>query len=149
MPTYSVIVVTYNRLEYLKQALESVYRQTFRDFEIIVADGGSDDGSLEYLNAENCSTPLRVISLKHNPGPATLINQALDSATGSLAAILEADDYWAPDYLIKMRGVFNDTRTHFARCNYEVINDVGEAIGSVDCRAEDDKNPMSAALKGR
>ena len=49
MPLFSVIIPTFNRLEFIQETLESVFNQSFRDFEVIVVDDGSTDGTPEYL----------------------------------------------------------------------------------------------------
>ncbi len=112
-PTFSVVVTTFNRLEGLKRALASVYWQTDRDFELIVADAGSKDGTLRFL--DRCGLPLRVIVVPGNPGLARLMNEAVSQARGRYVAFLESDDYWARDYLGTMRRAFNRPKAQCAR----------------------------------
>ena len=67
MPFFSVVIPTYDRLPYLQQALQSVWTQTFKDYEVIVVDDGSTDGTWEYL--QSLGQKLRVLR-QENLGPA-------------------------------------------------------------------------------
>lgn len=95
-PRVSVIIPTYNCREYISEAIESVFQQTFTDYEIIVVDDGSTDGTeskvAEYLD--------RVILLRQeNRGPAVARNRGIRAARGELIAFLDGDDIWYPDKL--------------------------------------------------
>jgi glycosyltransferase involved in cell wall biosynthesis len=94
-PLVSVIIPTFNRLDLLRETLQSVRSQTFRDFEIIVVDDGSTDGSGEWLKSQE---DLRVVS-QPNSGIATSRNNGAARARGSWLAFLDHDDLWATDKL--------------------------------------------------
>lgn len=95
-PLFSVIVNNYNYLRYLPVAIASIQGQTFRDFELIVVDDGSDDGSIEYL--ESIRTGLTLIRTNRlNQARACLAGIA--HARGRYVYILDADDFAAPDLL--------------------------------------------------
>ncbi|MBM3301329.1 MAG: glycosyltransferase, partial [Deltaproteobacteria bacterium] len=94
-PLVSVIIPTYNRRNLLKETVESVRGQTFRDFEIIVVDDGSTDGTGEWLANQ---PDLRVISQK-NQGIATSRNNGAKLAAGRWLAFLDHDDLWSHDKL--------------------------------------------------
>ena len=94
-PLVSVIIPTFNRLELLRETVQSVRSQTFRDFEIIVVDDGSTDGSGEWLKAQG---DLRVVS-QANSGIATSRNNGAAAARGRWLAFLDHDDLWAADKL--------------------------------------------------
>ena len=90
---FSVIIPTYNRQELLRQALDSVWAQTFTDYEVIVVDDGSADGTLDYLN----SLGDRVQVLRQaNQGPGAARNLGLSIARGDYIAFLDSDDLWFP-----------------------------------------------------
>ena len=88
-PEFSVVIPTYNRLDYLKQALSSVWAQTFTDYEIIVVDDGSNDGTREYLHG--LRSKLRILS-QPNSGPGAARNIGLREAQGDYIALLDSDD---------------------------------------------------------
>ncbi|HEV2837338.1 MAG TPA: glycosyltransferase family A protein [Pyrinomonadaceae bacterium] len=93
MPTFSVIIPAYNRSSYLRQTLESVWRQTFNDYEIIVVDDGSTDDTLTYLS--EISDKVTVIR-QPNCGPGTARNKGAENARGAYLAFLDSDDLWFP-----------------------------------------------------
>lgn len=93
MPLFSVIIPTFNRAELLKQTLESVWRQTFTDYEIIVVDDGSTDETPSYLST--ISERVSIIS-QHNSGPGPSRNKGAEHAHGEYFAFLDSDDLWFP-----------------------------------------------------
>ena len=94
----SVILVTYNRLEMLREALDSALSQTFNGaIEIIVVDDNSQDGTSEIIQEQYPS--INLISLKQNVGAYMARNLALKQAHGHYIAFLDSDDLWEPEYL--------------------------------------------------
>lgn len=93
---FSVIIPSYNRLTMLRRALESVWGQDFRDYEIVVADDGSIDGTREYL--ETLGNKVRAFS-QANGGPGAARNLAARHALGDYLAFLDSDDVWFPGTL--------------------------------------------------
>lgn len=93
MPTFSVIIPTYNRSSYLRQTLESVWRQTFNDYEIIVVDDGSTDDTAACLS--QISDNVTVIR-QPNSGPGSARNKGAQHACGEYLAFLDDDDLWFP-----------------------------------------------------
>jgi len=103
-PLVSVIVPAYNRKELLKEALESIYRQTYTGFEVIVADDGSEDGTADMLEAFRRGLPpeapeLRILRLAHSGFPGEVRNRGVDAARGRYLAFLDCDDLWRPEKL--------------------------------------------------
>jgi glycosyltransferase involved in cell wall biosynthesis len=94
-PFISVIIPTFNRLGLLKETVESVRRQTFRDFEIIVINDGSTDGTTQWLDTQ---TDIRSVH-QINQGIAASRNNGAATARGSWLAFLDHDDTWAPEKL--------------------------------------------------
>ncbi len=101
----SVIIPTYNRSDLLKRALNSVLRQTFQDFEVIVVDDGSTDNTA--LVMSNFYGPhIRYIRQPKNSGVAAARNRGLREARGEFIAFLDSDDAWKPDKLMLQVGQF-------------------------------------------
>ena len=94
-PFVSVIIPTYNRVDLLKETIQSVREQTFRDFEIIVVNDGSSDGTREWLEAQS---DIRVLS-QPNSGIAMSRNHGAMLAKGKWLAFLDHDDLWTSDKL--------------------------------------------------
>lgn len=92
-PVFSIIVPTLDRLEFLKRTVQSIRQQSFSEYEIIVVDDGSRDGTSDWL-AENVSW-LRGIR-QSNKGPGAARNAAARVARGQYLAFLDSDDLWFP-----------------------------------------------------
>ena len=98
-PRVSVIVPTFNRREMVTGAIESILAQTMGDFELIVVDDGSVDGTLEHLEA-TFSHDARVRLLdKDNGGSACARNFGVQHASAPWIAYLDSDDRWLPEFL--------------------------------------------------
>ena len=105
MPDFSVIIPTFNRGELLKSALESVFAQRYTDFEIIVVDDGSTDGTWSHLK----SLKGRVKYFRQsNRGPGGARNLGARHAIGKYLAFLDSDDLWFPWTLQIYRDVIRE-----------------------------------------
>jgi glycosyltransferase involved in cell wall biosynthesis len=93
-PAVSIILPTFNRLEFLPAAIESVVVQTFTDWELIIADDGSGTETRTCLRALEDPPRVRVICLPHTGKPAAARNAALRAARGEYVAFLDSDDIW-------------------------------------------------------
>ncbi len=101
-PEVSVIVVNWNRRELLHRCLESLRGQTFRDFELIVVDNGSSDGSAEYVEREYAAgghPETRLIRNGRNLGFCAANNQGIRAARGRFVALLNNDAEAEPNWL--------------------------------------------------
>lgn len=110
MPKFSVIVPLYNKAPYVRKALDSIISQTFKDWELIIVDDGSTDGSAaiceEYLSTLYTihRTPLeniRIIS-QANSGVSAARNNGVKASKGEYVCFLDADDWWEPAFLEEM-----------------------------------------------
>lgn len=93
MPLFSVIIPTFNRADFLRQTLESVWRQNFTDYEIIVVDDGSTDDTATWLS--NFASKAKLIT-QQNAGPGIARNKGAENASGEYLAFLDSDDLWFP-----------------------------------------------------
>lgn len=93
-PFFSIVMPVYNVRAYLKQAIDSVCDQTYGDFELILIDDCSADGSSEICDfyAENDSR-IQAVHLKQNGGVSHARNVGMDAATGSYLMFMDSDDY--------------------------------------------------------
>jgi len=93
VPLFSIIIPTYNREHLVRRTLESVFAQSFTDFEVIVVDDGSTDATLDVV----ATFGDRVKILKQaNQGPGLARNLGARHATGQYLAFLDSDDLWFP-----------------------------------------------------
>ena len=95
-PTVSVIIPTFNRKTLVREAIASVRSQTYTDYEVIVVDDGSSDGTVAYLGSLNL--PVQILE-QQNSGVASARNLGIKASLGRLIAFLDSDDLWLPDKL--------------------------------------------------
>lgn len=100
-PTISVIVPTYNRKTILPRAIDSIFAQTYQDFEIIVVDDGSDDGTEAYIEKTYTDPRIRYERLEKNSGVHVARNKGLKLAWGEYIILLDSDDELLCDALEK------------------------------------------------
>ncbi len=93
----SVIIPTFNRLNFLQEAVTSVIKQTYSDFELIIVDDGSTDGTLDFFQTYP-EKPLRFITQNHQ-GVSSARNTGIKAAHGEWLAFLDSDDLWEPKKL--------------------------------------------------
>lgn len=102
MPLISVVIPAYNSEKTIQETIESVIKQTFKDFELIVIDDGSKDSTVEIISS--FSDPrLRVFSYP-NAGVSASRNRGWAKATGEFISFLDSDDLWTPDKLAAQLG---------------------------------------------
>lgn len=98
-PEVSVIMSVYNGMDYLPQSVNSVLAQSFKNFEFLIVNDGSTDGTADFLDSLE-DERIRVFHIE-NKGVAGAKNHALKNARGTWAAIIDHDDLWHPDKLKK------------------------------------------------
>lgn len=99
-PEVSVIMPVFNGAEHIAEAIRSVISQTHKNWELIVSDDGSTDGTLELVSRfESEDDRVSVLSGGHRQGPGAARNVGLDAARGRWLAFLDADDLWLPTKL--------------------------------------------------
>jgi glycosyltransferase involved in cell wall biosynthesis len=93
----SVIIPTYNRARYLREALDSVFGQSMPPWEVIVVDDGSTDGTPHVV--QTCGSNVRYVRHEQNRGISAARNSGVSAAQGEIVAWLDSDDLWEPEYL--------------------------------------------------
>lgn len=102
-PAISVIIAAYNAAETLPAVISSVQAQSFQDFEIIVIDDCSTDGTIQVVQSFASHDPrIQLVAASSNGGPAAARNLGLDVAKGEFVAIVDADDFILPERFEKM-----------------------------------------------
>lgn len=120
MPKISVVIPTCNRPEKIKKAIQSVLKQTFQDFEIIIVDDGINKRA-EIVVAGFNDARIKYIKHEINKGGAAARNTGIKNANAELIAFLDDDDEWYPKKLQEQ---------------YDVIKKHWGKIGFVFCRVE-------------
>jgi len=119
----SVIVPAHNAEPFLEETLASVHSQTYPDWEVVVCDDGSRDGTWDVLQA--AGPRVRAVRNEQAGGPAVARNRALEVATGEFAAFLDADDLLLPRYL----------ESQLATYEQALLQPGQPAVGLVTCDA--------------
>lgn len=103
MPAISIVMPVYNTKEYVGKAIESILCQTFRDYEFIIIDNGSTDGSNEVIDHyASIDSRIKVLRNSKNVFIAEARNEALDQAKGKYLYLIDSDDWVLPDMLETM-----------------------------------------------
>ncbi|MFW6134644.1 MAG: glycosyltransferase family 2 protein [Elusimicrobiota bacterium] len=127
MCRYSVIIPTYNRKSFLKKAVSSVLDQSLTDFELIIVDDGSTDGTKDFISTYNDSR-IRYF-YQQNKGVSSARNKGIIQSRGDYIAFLDSDDWWVKNKLMEVDKAINKnpeykifhTREKWYR-NGEVLN---------------------------
>ena len=99
LPRVTVLLTVYNGLPYLAQAINSVLNQSYSDFELLIIDDGSSDGSVNYIRAAYRDPRIRLICNEQNLGQPRSLNRGLLEARGCYVARLDQDDLCLRDRL--------------------------------------------------
>ncbi|PZV22216.1 MAG: glycosyl transferase [Leptolyngbya sp.] len=125
-PLVSVILPTYNRLDYLREAVASAINQTYKEIEIIVSDNCSPINPQSVLESFN-DPRIKFYRQVSNVGPFLNITSAFMKAQGKYIACLLDDDLWENNYLSEMIPVLeNDQEAVIAFCDHYMANENGE-----------------------
>lgn len=103
----SVIIPSYNHSKFIKKAIDSVLKQTYRHFELIILDDCSTDSSAKIINSYK-DKRIKKFFNKENFGAVDTLNQLIDLATGEYIAVLNSDDYWEAEKLEKQVKYLDD-----------------------------------------
>lgn len=131
MPLVSVIIPSYNTAGFVGYAIQSVISQSFQDFECLVVDDASNDGSAEIIE-EFAKKDSRISSilLKENVGVSAARNIALEKARGRFIAFLDSDDVWDRDKLKIQIEFMLSKNIAFSHTPYLVIDEENKKLGS-------------------
>jgi glycosyltransferase involved in cell wall biosynthesis len=114
VPQLSVIMPTFNCEKFISEAINSVLRQTFSDFELIIVDNESTDGTLEIINSYTDSR-IQITQCRNNGVIAKSRNIGVEMSRSKIIAFLDADDFWCPTKLAEcfpMIGINGDVVYH-------------------------------------
>ena len=130
IPYISIITPNYNCLKYISETIESVLAQTYQNWEMIIIDDCSNDGSyelaLEYAEKEK---RIKVFRMECNSGAALCRNKAIELSTGQYLAFLDSDDIWIPEKLEKQMQFMQENDCDFSFTERELIDEYGNTLG--------------------
>lgn len=128
----SIIIPIYNAEKYLKKCLDSIAAQTMKNFEVVLINDGSQDGSQKIIDEFAASGICRVeCKQKENAGQAAARNDGLAMATGEYVAFMDSDDYLESDYLERLYQAAKKYDSESVTCGYSMVDDKGKLIRKV------------------
>lgn len=131
-PVVSVCIPVYNGERFIAQTIQSVLDQTFSDFELLISDNASTDGTVVAIRAIE-DPRIRLMQNETNIGPGRNYNRLLAEARGRYIKVLSADDYLMPEALERMVAVFEDPANAdivLVTARREVVDDNGDYLTS-------------------
>ena len=127
----SIITPSYNSEKYLKECIESVLNQTYSNWEMLIVDDASIDGSRSIIESYSSKeSRIKAILLDENIGAAEARNIAIDRSEGRYIAFLDSDDIWFPEKLDIQLMFMRDNKYSFTFSSYEVITEDGLKVTS-------------------
>ena len=128
-PTVSIVLATYNRLALLRLTIASLLAQTLTDWELVIADDGSDEATRRYLRTLVTDARIRVLWLEHCGTPAVVRNAALAQARGQYVAFADSDDLWLPEKLaLQVAAMCAAPGSRWSYTAYDCIDEHGERL---------------------
>lgn len=129
MELVSVIMPSYNTGRFIRETIESVLAQSYRNWELIIVDDCSTDNTDEVVGEYLSDDRIRYIKNDKNSGAAVSRNRALREAKGKWIAFLDSDDLWRFDKLEKQIGFMKKNDYHFSYTNYSEIDEGSNPLG--------------------
>jgi len=146
-PQVSVIIPVHNGAATIGRALESVFDQTFSDYEIVICDDGSTDDTLAVL--AKYGDKIRVVR-QANRGPSAARNAAVAASRGELIALIDRDDQWLPNKLeLAVNAMRADAGAALLYSDMIVVNEAGEEFRRSQIRPETAHAPTMDEMLAR
>jgi teichuronic acid biosynthesis glycosyltransferase TuaG len=129
----SIVVPVYNAANYIENAIKMVCEQTYKDWELILVDDASTDGSADLIEEIIASQGkrIRLIRKSVNEGAAAARNSGIDASAGRYIAFLDADDVWRPEKLERQIAFMERTGAAFSFHSYEFGDEEANPTGRV------------------
>ncbi len=119
----SIIMPAYNSEKYIDEAIESVIKQTYKNWELIIVNDASTDGTEKIIKSyQKKDKRIKLISLPKNQGVANARNAAIQNAKGRYIAFLDADDYWEKEKLQEQIRFMKNKNITFSYHDYKLLN---------------------------
>jgi glycosyltransferase involved in cell wall biosynthesis len=126
-PLISVVIPTYNRVLLLQKAITSILAQTYNNWELVVVDDGSTDGTSQLIRSMT-ERRIRVLELQHSGHIGCLRNAGVQECNGEWLAFLDSDDVWMPNKLELQLDALKKRGAKWCYGNFELMNESGQII---------------------
>ena len=124
-PFISVVIPTYNAENFITKTLETVFSQTYNNYEVIVSDDGSSDNTVEVVKAvfDKYGHRENKILINSHGGPGVARNKGIEIASGQWIAFLDSDDQWYQEKLQKVADYINQHKEYNVICHSLLYKD--------------------------
>jgi teichuronic acid biosynthesis glycosyltransferase TuaG len=127
----SIITPSYNSKGLIAKTIESVLAQTYDNWEMIIVDDASTDGSPAYISSLIKDNPkFKLIALEQNVGAAEARNRAIEVSNGQYIAFLDADDLWYPNKLEVQIAFMQNKNLAFSYSSYDLMDESEDDLGT-------------------
>jgi glycosyltransferase involved in cell wall biosynthesis len=126
-PTVSVVVPTYNRADLLQRAIDSILKQTYSDFELIIVDDASTDNTQAVVDEYN-DPRIKYVKKEQNEGGSAARNTGIQYSRGDFVAFCDSDDEWMETKLEKQTEVIETQECTVVYCRHYVVEDEYDAF---------------------
>lgn len=123
----SVIMPAYNVKKYISRCIDSILNQSYKDFELIIIDDGSTDGTDKIIDEYALKDKRIIARHKANEGQAKARNLGLDLAKGDYICFIDSDDWIEQNYLEELLKICTEQKVQIAQCEYRSVQDVGDS----------------------
>ncbi|PER82243.1 glycosyltransferase family 2 protein [Bacillus cereus] len=131
-PCISIITPSYNASSFIKETIQSVQSQTYKNWEMIIIDDVSKDNTCELIKEEiKKDNRIRLIELQENGGAAIARNTGINCAKGKYIAFLDSDDLWLPEKLEKQVAFMQNNDLAFSFTSYQIMDQDGNLTEKV------------------
>lgn len=127
----SIIMPSYNTAKYISESIESVLKQTYANWELIIVDDCSTDETDDVVKSYLSDARIHYLKNEKNSGAAVSRNYALREAKGKWIAFLDSDDIWLPEKLERQINFMKKNHYYFSYTNYEEIDEKSNVTGTV------------------
>tara|TARA_R110000868_G_scaffold64629_14_gene194160 strand:+ start:679 stop:1608 length:930 start_codon:yes stop_codon:yes gene_type:complete len=128
-PFFSIVIPTYNRASLIFETLESVFQQTYTNYEIIVVDNASTDNTIELLSPLDAAGKIRLIRNEKNIERSKARNVGFKNAKGDFLTLLDSDDFMYPSNLQDAADfILENPSIHFFHNFYELVDSHKKAL---------------------
>ncbi len=125
----SIITPSYNTAKYIEETIQSVLKQTYTNWEMLIVDDCSTDNTDDVVKPYLSDARIKYFKNPQNSGAAVSRNYALSEAKGKWIAFLDSDDIWVSDKLEKQITFMKENQYHFSYTNYEEMNEQSVPLG--------------------
>ena len=126
-PVISVVMPSYNSEKFITNSIDSVIKQTFTSWELLIIDGGSNDNTINIVKSYlNNHQNIKLISNLNDQGPAHARSIGLKKGIGDYFAFIDADDTWLEDKLSKQHNFMKNNSYYFSYTSYKRLSKDGQ-----------------------